>query len=229
MHTHYSNYALDSTTQMLFLAAVGYALLDIFARRVVVGGKVYDALCSRAAKEPVGGPMDQLQTAIYNEMQKLRVTLEQCCACHAVRVCHLLSIALQLLLAVVIFFCMRWQLALGSFGERRSNALVDGWRRELVLDYAGFAFVVYVFLSAGVKLLYSFYGHKFKTPAYGKLILLTLFFFYVLINIVIMAESHNDRVNGLFEFQNYRIKAFSESESLQMAVASYSAGWTQVS
>ena len=217
VYAHYNNYAIDSYTQMLFLAGVGYSLLDVFARRVDVAGRVYDALCEHATT------MDK------DAKYPLRETLQQCCACHAVRAVQLLSIALQLLLAVVIFFCMRWQLALGSFGERRSNALVDGWRRELVLDYAGFAFVVYVFLSAGVKLLYSFYGHKFKTPAYGKLILLTLFFFYVLINIVIMAESHNDRVNGLFEFQNYRIKAFSKSEALQMAVASYSAGWTQVS
>lgn len=225
VHTHYSNYAIDAQTQMLFLAALGYALLDVFARRVVVGGRVYDELCTRAAKEPADGPMSQLQTVIYEEMQKLRVTLQQCCACHAVRVCHVLSIALQLLLAVIIFFCMRWQLALGSFGERRTNALVDGWRREMVLDYSGFAFVAYVLLSAVIKLIYSFWHHKFEKPAYGKVILLALFLFYVVTNVAIIAESHHDRVNGIFEFQNYRIKAFSESDELKMLVGHFSAGW----
>lgn len=219
VYAHYNNYAVDSYTQMLFLAGVGYSLLDVFARRVVVGGRVYDELCQHASIE--------LRRLGKDERYPLRDTLMQCCACHAVRACHLLSVALQLLLAVVIFFCMRWQLALGSFGERRSNALVDGWRREMVLDYSGFAFVVYVFLSAGVKLLYSFWSEKFQKPAYGKLILLVLFFFYVLINVVIMAESHTDGVNGIFEFQKYRVKFFSDSEARQMHVAAYSAGWVQ--
>lgn len=225
VYTHYNNFAMDSYTQMLFLAGIGYALLDVFARRVVVGGRVYDKLCSNASVMPMIGALAPLQSKVYDEMGQFRSTLQQCCACHAVRVCHLLAIALQVLLAVVIFFCMRWQLALGSFGERRTNALVDGWRREMVLDYSGFAFVVYVVLCAVIKLLYSFWSDKFQNPSTGKVILLVLLIAYVVTNVVIMAASHVDGTNGIFEFQNYRIKAFAENEALGMALSFYTAGW----
>ena len=221
---HYNNYEIDSRLQMLFVAAVGYALLDIFGRRIILSGVIYDALCGNAADEP---RINTVQMNIKSEMANIRDVLKSCCACDVLKVCHVLTIALQLLFAGVIFCCMRWHLALGSWGARQENALVDGWRRELVLDYAGFAFVFYVLFCTLAKLFYVFYSSKIS-HATNKAFLLTLFFAFVVFNVVIMAESHNDRVNGLFEFQKYRIKAFGSSDALQTLVAKYSAGWVKV-
>lgn len=221
---HYNNYEVDSRLQMLFVAAIGYSLLDIFGRRIIISGVIYDALCGNAADEP---RINTLQLNLKSEMASIRDVLKSCCACDVLKVCHVLTIALQLLFAVVIFFCMRWHLALGSWGARQENALVDSWRRELVLDYAGFAFFFYVLLCTLAKLFYVFYSSKIS-HATNKAFLLTLFFAFVVFNVVIMAESHNDRENGLFEFQKYRIKAFAENEALQTLVAQYSAGWVEV-
>lgn len=222
---HYNNYEIDSRLQMLFVAAVGYSLLDIFGRRIILSGVIYDALCGNAADEP---RINTVQLNLKSEMANIRDVLKSCCACDVLKVCHVLTIALQLLFAVVIFFCMRWHLALGSWGARQENALVDSWRRELTLDYAGFAFVFYVLFCTLAKFLYVFYSNKIGHAA-NKTFLLTLFFAFVVFNVVIMAESHNDRVNGLFEFQKYRIKAFADTPVLQNLVSQYSAGWVKAS
>ena len=106
---HYNNYEIDSRLQMLFVAAVGYSLLDIFGRRIILSGVIYDALCGNAADEP---RINTVQLNLKSEMANIRDVLKSCCACDVLKVCHVLTIALQLLFAVVIFFCMRWHLSL---------------------------------------------------------------------------------------------------------------------
>ena len=51
-------------------------------------------------------------------------------------------------------------------------------RRELVLDYAGFAFFFYVLFCTLAKLFYVFYSSKIS-HATNKAFLLTLFFAFV--------------------------------------------------
>jgi|DEB0MinimDraft_4_1074332.scaffolds.fasta_scaffold00740_5 hypothetical protein len=156
----YNNFELDSRLQMLALAAFAYGLIDVFVRRLFFIVNIADALANYKFLGMAGSKNNYMKA---DSCRKSVIVIENLC------------ILVQLLLAFVIFFCMRWHLSNSAVvGTRQVNPLLDSYIRERMLDGTGFAFVLYVILSSLVKFGSSFY-HQKVSHAYCKLFLFVLF------------------------------------------------------
>lgn len=228
----YNNFELDSRLQMLFVAGIGYCIVDVFVRRLSFAVNICDALASSYNK------MSSTMGIIANVSDDAKTQSQlwtKADSCKKVStIIELLCIVLQALIACVIFFCMRWHLGSSyGYGSRQVHPLLSPYVRERMLDGTGFAFMLYVGASLLIKFVGTFFHQRFS-HANLKFILLFLFVVFFNFSAWFMFFTHKTHEKGIWpssgSMYHTRVSYFSmdNHESQLYEMGQYISGWEKL-
>jgi len=161
--TRYTAWEIDGKLEILYLGAVGYALLDVFRNRLHMSSTIFNTVFMMFDEKK---PMDPKNVALVSASNAVAQKLEYMSQpVHAViSIIELLCIFIQTNIFIVLFFAKDWA---SSLWFRRSVLLLKADEgKEEHMDFSTWTFTLYVFLSLIFKLVCIFASRK--TPSDEK-------------------------------------------------------------